>query len=324
MRYVKRVIRKSCSTIEVTLGNAFREFYLEKETKGLASVSLHSYVSCFTVFKRFNGFTDQTSSSEVSVDNIYNWIHDLKQHNARTATINSYMAYIRSFLYWCMDEERQYITPFKVPTVKGQEEKLKLYTEDELIRLLEKPHKNDSFATWRTWAVVNWALATGNRAASIFAVKIRDIDFKSKEIFLTHTKNRISQNIPLSPALELVLREYIKMWRRYADSEAWLFPNVGEEQLTYSAHMQRYKRYCQERGVQRHNMHGLRHNFAKGWIVNGGNAFALQRVLGHSNMNMTKRYVRLFTEDIKEDYSAYSALDTIKKAKSRTQLVKRT
>ena len=323
MRYVKRIIRQAYDVKETTLDNAFKEFILEKETKGLTSVSLNSYNSCYRVFMRFNGYSENTSTYEVTSNSVNLWVKDMQQRNAKAATINSYISYIRSFLYWCMNDERRYIKPFKVQTVQAQEEKLKLYSEDELIRLIEKPDKNANFAEWRTWAIVNWALATGNRAATICAVKLKDIDFKNKEIFLAHTKNKKAQTIPLSPALELALREYIKMWRRFVDEEAWLFPNVGEEQLTYSALIQKYKRYCAERGVHRHNMHGLRHNFAKGWILNGGNAFALQNVLGHSNINMTKRYVKLFTEDIKEDYSSYSALDTIKKPKSRTQLVKR-
>ena len=51
--------------------------------------------------------------------------------------------------------------------------------------------------------------------------------------------------------------------------------------------------------------------------------FALQKILGHSTLEMTKRYVKLFSDDIKEDYDKYSPLDTIKRNGKRTQLVKR-
>lgn len=323
MRYVKRVIKRTDTIGGITLDNAFREFILEKETKGLAAVSLHGYDSCYKVFKRFNGFTEETTTDEITINHIYLWIKDMQQNGAKVATINSYMSYSRAFLYWCMAEERGYMQPFKVPTVKGQEESVKLYTEDELAALLRKPNKNDNFAEWRTWAIVNWALATGNRASTICAVKIGDVDYKYKEITLRHTKNKKAQTIPLSPALESVLREYIRMWRNCAPNDAWLFPNVGEEQLTYSALIQKYRRYTASRGVSKTNIHGLRHNFAKCWIMNGGNVFALQKVLGHSNINATKRYVKLFSEDIKQDYDRYSPLDNLKRSNGRTQLVKR-
>mgnify|MGYP003303030749 CR=1 FL=1 len=53
------------------------------------------------------------------------------------------------------------------------------------------------------------------------------------------------------------------------------------------------------------NIHGLRHSFARSWVKNGGSAFALQRILGHQSITMTNRYVKLYAEDIKEDYEDY-------------------
>lgn len=113
------------------------------------------------------------------------------------------------------------------------------------------------------------------------------------------------------------------MWRRDADLDGWLFPNVGEEKLTTNALRHSFSRYCAARGVERTNIHGLRHNFAKGWVQNNGNMFALQKILGHSSLDMTRKYVRLFAEDIKEDFDKFSPLDTIKRGARRTQTVKR-
>ena len=51
--------------------------------------------------------------------------------------------------------------------------------------------------------------------------------------------------------------------------------------------------------------------------------FALQKILGHSSLEMTRKYVKLFTEDIKKDYDKFSPLDTMKRSGKRTQIVKR-
>ena len=167
---------------------------------------------------------------------------------------------------------------------------------------------------------MNWVLGTGNRASTICDVKIEDVDFKAKEIALAHTKNKKAQIIPLSPALEAALKEYMRIWRK---DGVWLFPNIGEDKLTTNALRQSFSRYCRERGVQHTNIHGLRHNFAKGWVKNNGNMFALQKVLGHSTLDMTRKYVKLFSDDLKEDYELFSPLDTMTKANRRTHLVKR-
>jgi integrase/recombinase XerD len=255
---------------------------------------------------------------------VYKWIGTLKLEGAKVTSINHYLRDLRTFLYWCMDEDRKYICPaFKIQLLSGQEEQLKLFSDDEIETILEKPKKNSSFTEWRTWAIVNWVLGTGNRAATICDVKIGDVNFKSKEIVLHHTKNKKAQIIPLSSSLETVLKEYMRTWRAEATKEDWLFCNIGEEQLTTNALRQAFEKYCNDRGIQKGNIHGLRHNFAKGWVQNNGNMFALQKVLGHSSLDMTRKYVKLFSEDIKEDFDKFSPLDTIKRSARRTQKVKR-
>jgi integrase/recombinase XerD len=271
----------------------------------------------------FNSFTSKTTVEEVNVTHVYNLINALKDSGVKPTSINHYLRDCRAFLYWCMDEERSYMKRFKVSLVEAQEEQVKLFTDDELERLLEKPNKNDSFLTWRTWVIVNWVLATGNRASTICDIRVGDIDFTSKEISLRHTKNKRSQIIPLSPSLEITLKEYIKMWRYDAPEDGWLFPNVCEDKLTTNAQRHSFAKYCKDREVSRTNIHGLRHNFAKGWVRNNGNMFVLQKILGHSTLEMTKKYVRLFSEDIKEDFEKFSPLDTIKRSSKRTQIVKR-
>ncbi len=114
------------------------------------------------------------------------------------------------------------------------------------------------------------------------------------------------------------------MWRKEAPVNGWMFPNIGEEKLTTNAIRLSFARYCDKRGVEKSSIHGLRHNFAKGWVRNNGNMFSLQKILGHSTLDMTRRYVKLFSEDIKEDYDRFSPLDSIKRGSKRTKKVERT
>jgi integrase/recombinase XerD len=321
---IKRTIKHSAGYDLVLFNDAFDEFYAEKQAYNKSASTLHNYKYTYTAFCEFNGFNEETSTDEVKLQHIYKWIGTLKQKGTKHTSINHYLRDLRAFLYWCMEDDRAYISPaFKIKLVEGQEEAMKLFSEEELEALLEKPRRNDSFADWRTWAIVNWVLATGNRAATICEVKLSDINYSRREIVLAHTKNKKAQIVPLSSSLETVIKEYVRVWRREADIDGWLFPNVGEEQLTTNALRHAFTRYCTKRGVEKSNIHGLRHNFAKGWVQNNGNMFALQKILGHSTLDMTRRYVKLFSEDIKEDFDKFSPLDTIKRSAKRKQTVKR-
>lgn len=223
-----------------------------------------------------------------------------------------------------MNPDRKYIDPaFKIELLRGQEETLKTFTEEEQHALTEKPRNKKSFTEWRTWAIVNWVLATGNRASTVCNIKMQDVKIDKREIILTYTKNNKPQIIPMSPALQTVLKEYKRVWRDEADDEDYLFCNQGNDKLTTNALRLSFARYCEDRGVEKTNIHGLRHSFARGWIKNNGNTFRLQKMLGHSTLDMTKKYVNLFNEDMREDFEKYNPLDNLKKNASRRKLVKR-
>ena len=321
---VKRAIKRATSSELIPLQEAFDEFIAEKEAHNLSPATIRNYQQSYDFFTRFHEFTSETTTDEIKPTHFYKWINSMKLDGVKPTSINHYLRDCRTFFYWCMDADRKYIEPaFKITMIEGQEEQLKLFTDEELELLLEKPRRNDSFTDWRTWAIVNWVLGTGNRAATICDVRLSDINYSKREIALGHTKNKKAQIIPLSSSLETVLKEYVRMWRKDAPIDAWLFPNVGEDKLTTNALRHAFSRYCGSRGVDRTNIHGLRHNFAKGWVQNNGNMFALQKILGHSSLDMTRKYVKLFSEDIKEDFDKFSPLDTIKRGSRRTQLVKR-
>lgn len=321
---IKRAIKKSTGYDLIYFKEAFEEFLVEKEAKNLSEATLRNYRQSFEMFCTFHEFTDETTTDELTISHFYKWINTMKLNGVKHTSINHYLRDVRSFCYWCMDEDRQYINPaFKINMVEGQEEQMKMFSDEDIDLLLEKPRKTESFTAWRMWAITNWVLGTGNRASTICEVKITDISFSKKEIILAHTKNKKAQIIPLSSSLETVIKEYIRMWRKEAPADGWLFPNVGEDKLTTNALRHSFAKYCNSRGVESTNIHGLRHNFAKGWVRNNGNMFALQKILGHSSLDMTRKYVKMFSEDIKEDYDKFSPLDSIKRASRRTQNVKR-
>ncbi|MCL2697847.1 MAG: tyrosine-type recombinase/integrase, partial [Oscillospiraceae bacterium] len=57
--------------------------------------------------------------------------------------------------------------------------------------------------------------------------------------------------------------------------------------------------YNRNRGVEKTSIHLFRHIFAKNWIMNGGDIFRLQKILGHSSLEMVKEYVSMLGVDIK-------------------------
>ncbi|MGB7603820.1 MAG: tyrosine-type recombinase/integrase, partial [Candidatus Sulfotelmatobacter sp.] len=55
-------------------------------------------------------------------------------------------------------------------------------------------------------------------------------------------------------------------------------------------------------------LHAFRHSFAVNYLRKGGSVFHLQKVLGHSSLDMTRRYANLMTEDLSAIHEKVSLL----------------
>lgn len=303
------------------LQELFDEFIDGKTAQNVSKATIRSYTLSFQRFYLFLG--DRTKTSDITEKTIYAFIHRLQEEMVKPTSINHYLREIRAFLYWCMKSDL--IKPeFQVTLVKEQEEIKETYTDEELKVMTTKPLKTSSFVEWRTWAIINWILATGNRAETVCNIKLGDLNFNKYEITLQHTKNKKSQIIPMSRELKFVVQEYIKMFRGEASNDEYLFCNIGAEKLTTNALKHSLRDYNLSRGVNKTSAHALRHTFAKNWILNTGDVFRLQKLLGHSTLEMTRKYVNMFSDDLKDNFENYNPLDRLKRTQPRRQTVKRT
>ena len=101
----------------------------------------------------------------------------------------------------------------------------------------------------------------------------------------------------------------------------YLFPNESGEQLKEYALRSSIARYNNRRGVQKTSIHSFRHTFARKYLVDcGGNAFTLQRLLGHSTLDMTKHYCAIFDADIVKNYDNFSPLAQLKSNSNKIKM----
>ena len=179
-----------------------------------------------------------------------------------------------------------------------------------------------NFAEYRSWVIINLLLNNGCRAASIRNIKNKDVDLCSQVIHLRHTKNKKAQVIPVSSLLSAILSEYMRI--RGGSDDDYLFSNIQGEQMTENNLKLSIAKYNKRRGVEKTSIHMFRHTFAKKYLVDcGGNAFTLQRLLGHSTLEMTKHYCAIFDSDITKNYDKFSPLTNFKSKSERIKINKR-
>lgn len=316
---IKRTIKLNSGSSVVTIGEAFKRFENEKLAKGLVESTLKNYEQSLSYFMGFGNFTKDSDIRGITRDLIIDWTNTMRENELTPAAINHYLRDCRAFFYWCMHDDRKYIDSFKVEQVRGQEAKKKTYAQDELKRLLAKPKSKleKDFVEWRNWVIVNLAYDMGARAGSLIEIRLEDINFTKRTVYLRHTKNKALAHMNISSQCAKILKEFISDWRSDAEEQDFLFCSYGNEQLTYNALAHSYTLYCKNRGVERHSLHSLRHSFATALAENtNGDMIKVQKALGHSSIDMARKYIDMANVSMGE-YDNISPLARTKDKRGR-------
>lgn len=291
--------------LEKVITELYEDFQLENRVKNLSEMTIRFYEQNLIHFFRYLEEVGIEYVREIEKRQVDKFIMFLKQKELKATTINTYMRAVPAFLYFAMREN--YLVKFEINLIKADKQQKGSYTDDEIRKLIKKPNLREwGVVEHRNWVLVNYLLETGNRLNAVLNLKAEDIDLTNGMVILITTKNRKAQYNPISGYIVKILSEYIRMYRIKKDD--YLFTNELGEQMTRNTMQHAIARYNKKRGVEKTSIHAFGHTFAKHYITSGGDAFKLQRLLGHSTLDVTLNYVNLYSEDLKEGFDRHSIL----------------
>ena len=292
-------------TIEEIYGN----FLSAAASRGVKDKTLDTYRQHFhAISKRLDV---ELPIAELTKQDLEDMILSMREDQLADSSISSYTRTLKTFLSWCNEEG---YTKVNIPIYRAADTVKETYTDEELLALLKKPEGDCSFCEYRNWVIINFLLNSGCRAATVRNIQEQDVDLSRRQILFRHTKNGSIQVIPLCSSMIAILREYMAI--REANSTEYLFCDEFGGQLTENALRLAITRYNKSRGVERTSIHAFRHTFARKYLVDcGGDAFSLQKLMGHSTLNMTKHYCNIFNDDILRNHEQRSPLSQMQKMK---------
>jgi integrase/recombinase XerD len=132
-----------------------------------------------------------------------------------------------------------------------------------------------------------------------------DVDMENMLLTL-HGKGRKDRIIPFS----LALRKAIHRFAADFKPNAFLFATIDGVPVRRMTALRGVKLLCLELGFAPppRTLHAFRHTFAQNYLRRGGSAFHLQKVLGHSSLEMTRRYCNLVVTDLQAAHERVSLL----------------
>ncbi|MBU3098711.1 MULTISPECIES: tyrosine-type recombinase/integrase [Clostridium] len=231
------------------------------------------------------------------------------------STINNYTRNIKVFYAFLL--EQSFIKKNPLTNIKSIkcDRKPKEFIEDmEIIKLL-KSMDNSKFHEYRDSIIIQTLLDTGTRISETLSILVQDLDLANRSILLQaeNTKGSKHRYVYFSQELQKELRRWLQYKDRYVESN-YLFPSVKCNKLQIGSFETNLRQYGQRIGINIHP-HQLRNNFAKRFLMAGGNLFTLSKILGHSDISITTNsYLDLSDDDIRKSYQAFSPLANMRKA----------
>ena len=277
----------------------FERFILEKRSINLAPKTIRGYTTGWITFLKFETHLKRyIPLKDINADLLSQYRLFLIEHtNANEVTRATYVKNLRTVLRSFMADN--YLKSFLVVIPKYSTPVQDTYSIEELERLLKKPSMKKgefNFVDYRTWATICYIIDTTNRADTVLGLKIKDIDFADNKITLRRVKSKKPYKTPMSSFMKNILQEYLAI--RKGEPNEYVFCTFKGDPFTYAGFRSAFVRYNRKRGVNKTGIHTLRHTASKLFILKGGREFALMELLGHTDITMSKKYVKLFSDDL--------------------------
>lgn len=280
----------------ITIADGQEDYIKDCKVRNLSAGTIKHWKDTFTNMSHYISL--DSLISELNENTMSEFILAHKEKGLSDMSLYSYCRDLRTLMYFFM--EQGWLREFKIEVPKCSRTPVETYTDDELRILLKKPDiKTCSFTEYKAWCIVSFLLATGVRQNSLANIQIKDIDLDTNTVKINVTKNRKPLIIPLNNSIEKILVEYL----RYRDGKPddYLFCNVYGAKLTKSTLYHTIYVYNKSRGVETTGLHRFRHTYAKKSVLAGMNPVTLQKVLGHSSLNITQNYLNLLVTDIQQE-----------------------
>ena len=197
----------------------------------------------------------------------------------------------------------------RLKLVKEPLDTIKPLSDSDVKKILKIPDKT-TFVGLRDFVIMVVMLDCGVRVGELVNLKIEDVDFRSRYINVPAeiTKSRTFRQMPISSKTIKLLKEMVSITKD-SDTE-YLFPSAYVNQLETNQVINSFSKYGKLAKIKaKCTCHVWRHTFAVNFIKGGSNVFTLQRILGHSTLDMTRRYIQLTNTDLLRKHKEVSPLN---------------
>lgn len=245
-----------------------------------------------------------------------------KQIQPSNKTVYTYYTTLSVFANWLEEQGHGEKLLKGVPKPRYVDHSPEAFTQHDIESLLSacrytrkikrahhQPYKARRSTYRRDTAIIYTLLDTGLRASEFCALYVSDLDMNTGEIVVRKGKGGKKRSVFVGKRTRKAIWHYLAQ-REYDDNDP-LFAAIGNRRMSKDTLYVLMKRLAKRAGVKDCHPHRFRHTFAIFYLRSGGDLLTLQALLGHSSLEMVKRYAKIAKVDLETAHRRASPVDNL-------------
>jgi integrase/recombinase XerD len=278
-------------------GPSIKEFLDDRKRRNCRPNTLRGYFTTLTVFLSYLKERGRTSLDTITRDDLSSFVEHEQDRGIQPNTVSTRLRLIYAFMRYLADREVAHPdllkrklrvkVPEALPRARDPED------VQQLLAVIGKP---------RDRALILVLLRTGMRIGELLATRMNEVNLREKQIIVLEAqKTRVGRVAYLSEDACRALEEWLNL---RDPAKERLFYGQGRLRLGYTAVRMKFAEYLEKAGLAHkgYSLHCLRHTCATELLNAGMRLECLQQLLGHSSIEMTRRYARLTDNTRREEY----------------------
>ena len=238
--------------------------------------------------------------TEMSAYDIRYFLGDIKARGSKNSHVENQRSYVSTFFQWMFDEEMIQKNPCaKIKTIKVESEIRLPFSAVEIDRMrsvCSRPLDR---------AVIETILSSGVRREELCNLKVSDVDLDKRILTVRHGQGGKDRIVYISD----VAAEHIKIYldkRRIESDVLFVSKNTGTK-YTPGGVLGMVARIGAKAQVDGVHPHRFRRTFASEMYRRGMDINTISKLMGHSNISTTQRYIYTADDQLQAEYKKHSA-----------------
>ena len=275
---------------------AYQDFILSRRAALLSEATIDFYDYTAGKFVRK---LEISVPGEINSRLIREYLIQVRKRGVSSSTIHAHARGIRAFVRFLHAEE--YVEKqIQITMPRVEVKPIRVLSEEELDRVLKACHRP------RDKALILFMVDTGLRRSEVLYLTWLDVDIASGVVNVRRTKNKKPRSVFIGAKTRRALMKYRRTVSH--DDTDPLFQSLQGRRFRPSGFRQVFRRISKRAGIK-FSAHDLRRTFATLSLRNGMNPLHVQSMLGHSSLEMTRRYIQLVRDDLMKAHSEHGPID---------------